>query len=333
MYLRTYRGSSVRDLLAQAKIELGPDALVLSTRMVSAGGLRGLLGGRVIELVAAAERQVSRNRPSAPSSRHVPVPVLAPENEIAARLCATGLDRSLALEVAAAVPTGRRRAASGAAIRSALAEQLTALAAGAEEYRPVEVFVGPPGVGKTTTIAKIASQERAKHGRRLTLVSADGYRVGAVEQLRLYADIVGSPFKVARNAAELDQVLAETRGPVLVDTAGRTPRDGVAQDLFTVLRGRRDVRTHLVVSAALGAAEMTRTIDQYRCAEPHRIAFSRLDEAETLSPLVGLLRAQQLPVSYLGTGQRVPEDLDRATGALLAALALGESPCQAARPA
>ena len=326
MHLRTYRGTSVRELLAQARIELGPDALVLSTRMASAGGFKGLFGGRVVELVAATERPVSANRPFELPTRHVP----APDNEIVARLCASGLDRSLAIEVAAAVPAGRRRGASVAQIGRALGDRLDPLAAGLEEFRPIEVFVGPPGVGKTTTIAKIAAQERARRGRRLTLVSADGYRVGAIEQLRLYAEIVGAPFKVARSAAELGQVLEEARGPVLVDTAGRSPRDGVAQDLFNLLRARRDVRTHLVVSAASGVADVNRIIEQYRCAEPHRVAFSRLDEAGNLTPFVGMLRSQQLPVSYLGSGQRVPEDLDRATGAMLAALVLGEP---AARPA
>lgn len=329
MHLKTYRGTSVRELLAQARVELGPEALVLSTKMVSAGGMRGLLGARVVELVAATERPVSEKRPPEQVHRHV----AAPDDEIVARLCAAGLERSLALEVAAAVPTGRRRGATATHLSEALGERLDPLAAGVEAFKPVEVFVGPPGVGKTTTIAKIAAQERARRGRRLTLVSADAYRVGAIEQLRLYAEIVGAPFKVARSAEELGRVLDESRGTVLVDTAGRSTSDGVAQDLFSLLRGRKDVRTHLVVSAAAGATDVNRIIQQYRCAEPHRLAFSRLDEAETLTPIVGVLRSQQLPVSYLGNGQRVPEDLDRATGAMLAALVLGEPSCLAARPA
>jgi flagellar biosynthesis protein FlhF len=330
MYLKTYRGTSVRELLATARIELGSDALVLSTKMVSAGGMRGLLGARMVELVAAAERPLSENRPV---EQRTIMPAASSENELVARLCAAGLDRSLALEVAMAIPTNRRRGASVTHLSRVLGERLTPLAAGVEEFRPIEVFVGPPGVGKTTTIAKIAAQERAKRGRRLTLVSADGYRVGAIEQLRLYAEIVGAPFKVARSAEELGRVLNETRGPVLVDTAGRSPNDPVAQDLFSLLRGRRDVRTHLVLSAAGTAKDVNRTLEQYRCAEPHRIAFSRLDEADSPSPIVGVLRSQQLPVSYLGHGQRVPEDLDRATGAMLAALVLGEPSYPLARPA
>jgi flagellar biosynthesis protein FlhF len=285
----------------------------------------------VVELQAAAERKVSDGRPSESPACQSAVP----ENEIVALLAATGLDRDLANDVAAAIPAGGRRGVSAAGLRKALSECLIPWAASDEGYRPVEVFVGPPGVGKTTTIAKIAAQQRATYGQRLALVSADGYRVGAIEQLRLYADIVGAPFKVARTADELNRALAPTRGTtsVLVDTAGRSPRDEVAQELFAMLRARTDVRTHLVVSAASAARDIGRTIDEYRCARPHRIALTRIDQIETLSPLVKVLRNGHLPVSYLGTGQRVPEDLDRATGANLAGLVLGESSFLDARTA
>jgi flagellar biosynthesis protein FlhF len=329
MFLKTYRGQSVRDLLAEAKRELGPDALVLSTRLVAEPGWRGWFGARVVEVVAAAEREVSEARPSEQPSRHME----APDDEIVALLAATGLDRRVAIEVADAIPAFGRRGARGDLLRKTLGERLVPLAAEADGPRPVEVFVGPPGVGKTTTIAKIAAQARARRGARLTLVSADGYRVGAIEQLRLYADIVGAPFKVARSAADLESAIASARGTVLVDTAGRSPNDGVAQDLFAMLRARQDVRTHLVLPATTSPRDAGRAIEQYRCARPHRIALTRVDEADTLSPLVGVLRDQKLPVSYLGHGQRVPEDLDRATGAILAGLVLGDSSYLAARPA
>jgi flagellar biosynthesis protein FlhF len=133
----------------------------------------------------------------------------------------------------------------------------------------------------------------------------------------------------------LNQALSPSRGSssILVDTAGRSPNDQVSQDLFSVLRSRTDVRTHLVVSAATSARDIRRTIDEYRAVKPHRIALTRIDQIETLSPLVSVLRDEHLPVSYLGTGQRVPEDLDCATGTMLAGLVLGESPYLDARSA
>jgi len=341
MYLRTYRGSSVRELLAQAKSELGRDALVLSTRLVPAEGWRGWFGSREVELQAAAERPVSETRPLESSSRQPAGRETAGhrmakvESGIVARLSAAGLDRELAAQVAAAIPPAGRRGVTVTGIKKALGECLVPYAAADTAYQPIEVFVGPPGVGKTTTIAKIAARQRATAGRRLALVSADGYRVGAVEQLRLYADIVGAPFRVARTADELSQALAPSRGTasILVDTAGRSPRDEVAQELFSLLRARNDVRTHLVLSAASSPREISRTIEEYRSVKPHRIALTRIDQAETLSPLLTVLRDEHLPVSYLGTGQRVPEDLDCATGSILAGLVLGESSLLDARSA
>jgi flagellar biosynthesis protein FlhF len=240
-------------------------------------------------------------------------------------LTAAGLDPALADQVVASIPPAARRGASLHSLSGALAARLSALAASDDEYAHVEVFVGPPGAGKTTTIAKIASQERACRGRRLGLIAADGFRIGAVEQLRMYAEIIGSPFRIARTAADLDRALASRhRQPLLVDTAGRSSSDAGARDLFRVVASRPDVRTHLVIPAGTPVGAMRRMFDAYSEARPTRLVLTKLDESESLSPLVGLLNERQIPISYLGTGQRVPEDLQRATAERLAASVLGE---------
>ena len=336
MQLKRYRSASVREALTLARQDLGPDALVLSTRLVTAPGVRGWLGARVVEVTAAADREMSASRPAAPPDRHLQsrpraetencTPALADwQAGLAARLCATGLERSLAVEVAAGLPRWRRRDVSVATLRRAMAERLTAVAAGHEAWAGVDVFVGPPGVGKTTTIAKIAAQERVRHGRRLTLIAADGFRVGAVEQLRLYAEIIGLPFMTARTPEDLAQALAAARGAVLVDTAGRSPGDPEATRVFEVLAARGDLRTHLVLPAASCRRDVERTVSAFAAATPDRVVLTRVDEADSVAPLIGLLKQRALPVSYLGTGQRVPEDLERATPTALAARVLGES--------
>lgn len=324
MHLKRFRSTNVRDGLRAVREALGPNAIVLSTSMVQARGWRGLMGAREVEITAAAEREASEGRRQESVGRHQPAP--PPLSAIAAQLAATGLDRDLAEEIAASIPDSKRRAATPARLRDALANRLSVLAAIDDEYAPVEVFIGPPGAGKTTTIAKIAAQERARGGARLGLVAADGFRIGAVEQLRTYADILDAPFHVARTADDL-AVALETpqRMPVLVDTAGRSPSDPASRELFAVVGQSRGVRTHLVLPAGATSSQARRILEGYSEARPSRLVLTKLDEAESLSPLVSLLHEWQLPISYVGTGQRVPEDLSRATPAFLAASVLGES--------
>jgi flagellar biosynthesis protein FlhF len=326
MHLKRYRSTNVRDALSQARAELGSGALVLSTRLVPARGWRGWLGHRVVEVTAAANRDMSDTRPApaetGPLATDAALVQAAPDvtlDTLVARLRAAGLDKALASEVVSALPRTRRRQASIALIRRTLADQLGTLAAGDDRLLAAEVFLGPPGVGKTTTIAKIAAQERARRGARLGLIAADGFRVGAVEQLRVYADVIGAPFSVARTPSELDAALKAVTTPVLVDTAGRSARDPQARELFDVLAGRTDVRTHVVLSAATATRDAARLLDLYAPVGPSRVALTRLDEAESIGPLVALLRERRLPLSYLCTGQRVPEDLVRATAPVLAA--------------
>jgi flagellar biosynthesis protein FlhF len=331
MHYKRFRAESVREALRAVREELGPQALVLSTTMVSAPGWRGWVGCREVEIVAAADRgsehRVSENRRQESDERSFEAGVA----DVTARLAAAGFDPTMASDVAESMPSASRRGASLHSLRGALADRLSALATADEEFAKVEVFVGPPGAGKTTTIAKIASQARATEGRRLGLIAADGLRIGAVEQLRTYAEILHAPFRVARNSDELEAVLsARRRQPVLVDTAGRSPSDPTARELFDVVAHHPDARTHLVLPAGTPPRTAKRIFENYAEAKPSRVILTRIDEAESLAPLVSLLREQQLPISYLGTGQRVPDDLCRATADILAMSALGELPVQAA---
>jgi flagellar biosynthesis protein FlhF len=329
MHLKRYRRPTLKDALRAVREELGPDALVLSTREVTASGMRGMIGGLEIEVTAAAERTV------VPESRHVdPEPVAVPTprrsrsdraiDQIVARLEAGGLSADLARDIAMSHPVSRRRAPDTESLKETLARELTTIAAGEESYAPIEVFVGPPGVGKTTTIAKIAAQERARHGQRLTLLAADGFRVGAIEQLRLYADILAAPFVAARTPDEFSRALDGIKHPLLVDTAGRSPSDDVSRDMFRVLATRSDVRTHLVIPAATTARSAEKLIERFADARPARVVLTRLDEAETIGPLVSVLRARRLPISFFGTGQNVPADLQRVTAPVLADWVMGE---------
>jgi len=330
MHLKRYQRQTVQQALRAVREDLGPDALVLSTRLVQAPGPRGWFGGRFVEITAAADR------PSVTDDRHLQASLdPSPEHRrshdgIVARLEAAGLETGLAQQVAAAHPTHTRRGASLATLCATLAKELAPLVAVDDRYAPVEVFVGPPGVGKTTTIAKIAAQERACRGRRLGLVAADGFRVGAVEQLRIYAHLLGSPLSVARTPYELQTTLESATVPVLVDTAGRSHTDEGAEDMLRVVATRSDVRTHLVLAADTPLPTLQKVVDRFATANPSRVVLTKVDEAGSLASLVSFLRERQLRLSYLGTGQRVPDDLQIATPRVFAGWVAGDTSARGA---
>ncbi len=344
MQVKEFRQPTVREAFQAIRDEFGPSALVLSSELVSARGWRGWVGQREVCVTAQAPDGWSPDLESRPAgsdgrpadtiddvSPFVPVatPGAAPApvaaiGSLAARLMAAGIQAELAEAVAAGVPVKQQRALTADGVRQALERHLASHVAVDEAFARVEVFVGPPGVGKTTTIAKIAAQERARRKRTVGIVAADAFRAGAVEQLRTLAAIIGAPFRIARTADDMQQALAASRQTLLVDTAGRSPKDDDVRDVRRMLGGRLDVRTHLVIPADTSLRTAKRMLTQFADARPDRVIVSRLDEAEAPAELFGWLLTIGLPLSYVTTGQRVPEDLERATPAALAAVLLGD---------
>ncbi|MGB0619654.1 MAG: hypothetical protein ACPGVZ_09290 [Myxococcota bacterium] len=176
----------------------------------------------------------------------------------------------------------------------------------------VRLLVGAPGVGKTTTLAKLAA--RNEEGERdVALVSLDHDRVGASDPLRRYAALLESPFVEVSGADEIAALPARRAGhEVLVDTAGRGRLDQDPRVRLEPLRERlgEALRVELVVDATARADVLRRQIDRFAALRPDRIVFTRTDECEGVSPFVDLLLDPRCPsASWLGTGQRVPEDL------------------------
>lgn len=242
----------------------------------------------------------------------------AARKSVVARLTACGIDTAIAEAAASKLTATECRNLTEAVLARALEAAVESLASPDKSNARVEVFVGPPGVGKTTTIAKIAAQTRAAQGPAVGMIAADGFRAGAVEHLRSYAAIIGAPFRIARTADELDRTIDASRHAVLVDTAGRSPKDGGFNDLLAVLDRKKQVRTHLVLAADTSPAAARKVMDRYAPAHPTRVVITKIDEAESVAPLLSVIRERQMRVSYLGCGQRVPEDLERATPAWLA---------------
>lgn len=189
-------------------------------------------------------------------------------------------------------------------------------------------LVGPTGVGKTTTIAKLAGQLRNAGGLRVALINLDTYRIGATAQMQIYAELLDVPLHVVRTPAEVQAAFRAVRGTdlVLVDTAGRSPGhpEGIAA-IRSLVRQIPDLEVHLVVSATTKGTDAEEILRRFRPLAYSRLLLTKLDEARSAGPLLGLALRRGLPISYLTTGQEVPDDLELATPRRLAALLVPET--------
>ena len=187
------------------------------------------------------------------------------------------------------------------------------------------MIIGPTGVGKTTTIAKLAAQHALRHKRKVALITLDTYRVAAVEQLRIYGNILGISVDVALTCEDLASMLHSRRNAdlILIDTAGRSPLDQTAlHELQKQLVQNREVEVHLVLSAAAREADLSAVLARFATLPVKSLIFSKLDETTRYGMIVNVLQSSGLPLSYLSTGQRVPEDLELATPRRVADLLL-----------
>lgn len=187
-------------------------------------------------------------------------------------------------------------------------------------------LVGPTGVGKTTTIAKLAANFRLRENRRVGLITMDTYRIAAVEQLRTYADIIDLPMRVVSTPREMHDAVKnfESLDLVLIDTAGRSPKDEIKiRELRALLTEAKADEIHLVLSSVAGTKALLQTVEQFRMVRPTALILTKLDEAPSFGGLLPVLRAAGLPLSYLTNGQNVPDDIETAHPARIARLILG----------
>ena len=174
-------------------------------------------------------------------------------------------------------------------------------------------LVGPTGVGKTTTVAKLAATHKLRHGLRVGLVTADTYRIAAVDQLRTYANIIGLPLKVALTPADMAAACDSLIDCdiVLIDTAGRAPCDSDRLDeLRSLLEASKPHETHLVLSGTTSERAMIQTAERFSVVAANRLIFTKLDEAPQFGALVNVAARVGVELSYLTTGQEVPDRIE-----------------------
>jgi flagellar biosynthesis protein FlhF len=382
--IRRYVAHDMREALTSIRTDLGPDAVMLSSRKLPNGVEviaavdydDSLLGGGAAahskaeeastvqldeyELAARRLKNADKAAPAAaaaPAPTPAPAPVAAPapavdptaessvaleikdlrrllETQLASlawsdlnrqapvrarllrELAKLGVDATLAAELADEVPpTANYQEAMRLVVRR-FGERLPLVTWDMADEGGVFAIVGPTGVGKTTSIAKIAARFVLRHSvEQLGLVSTDTYRIGARQQLNNFARILRAPMHVAENAADLRRVLDgfAHKKLVLIDTAGMSQRDVRLANQFATLKVEgHAVRTVLALSAGADRACLAEAAKVFKAASPEALIVTKLDEAAALGGVLSLSIGGGLPVAYFSDGQRVPEDLHRA---------------------
>lgn len=346
-----FEAASSREALRLAREQLGPDAMVLSSQVTATG----------VAIVAVAEMPALPSLPAAPvtantdsvlreihamrgmieeqlaslvqheAGRQTPQASDPLRSQMLRVMLGAGLSPRLARSTLArwpaANPTGTAKLADAMAwLKTTLASQLPVL--GDEESLMaaggVYALVGPTGVGKTTTTAKLAARCVMRFGaQHLALVTTDTFRIGAVEQLRIYGEILGVPVYAVQSGAELDGLLTQLQGKhmVLIDTVGMSQRDRAVADQLALLSApQRPVKRLLLLNAASQGDTLDEVVRAYQSvgtpgadgqpgAALAGCIFTKVDEAAHSGALIDIAIREQLRVHYVANGQQVPANL------------------------
>ena len=327
MQIKRFEAGEMQEALRQVKEAMGPEAIILSTKTVSLPSSRsGYPKRKVIEVVAAIDRHhapCSGRHGSNPSSNsvrsHRP---RKKDGPLLQRLLSTGLTPEFVHGLIKEMPALEKEC-GGSSFSEALKnflhwkvmESLDVMGPVTEGMK-IWVLIGPTGVGKTTTLAKLAAQFRLKAQKKITLITLDTYRIGAVDQLRTYADILDMPLEIASRPDDLKKVIERhmDQDLFLIDTVGRSPNDSKhLEDLKEYLTVHPQLETHLLLSATTKDRDLAHTVERFSCVPVKSYIFTKLDETEDYTPLFNQLLRTRKPLSYLTNGQKVPEDIELAS--------------------
>ncbi len=292
----------------QASPVAAPNAMdgVVQEMMHEIRSLRGMLEGQLAGL-AWGELQ-----------RSDPVKV-----EVLRHMLAVGFSPALSRQLLEKLPPGGDFARGMKWVKAALVHNLRVVKEGDDiiDRGGVYALVGPTGVGKTTTVAKLAARCRLKHGaNKLALLTTDSYRIGAHEQLRIYGKILGVPVYAVKDEADLQFTLADLQNKhlVLIDTVGMSQRDRRLEEQVALLTsGGRSVKRLLLIGANAQGSTLEDVVRAYKGSGMDGCILTKVDEAISFGGALDVIIRHQLPLNYITNGQRVPEDLHLANASYL----------------
>ncbi len=352
MRIRKFTAKTVKEALGSVKAALGPDALIIGTKRLGDGGGYEVaaavdygLDGPVPEARAmeTSRREAPAGGAFAHDARYVQLldeidelkevkelfnsvitradtPMAKLYERLNSELGKNGIDARLARKILTNAFKGIKAGASANAetLKAQMKRKLFEKVRVTDplDGKSVVAFVGPTGVGKTTTIAKLAAINALKKKRSVALLTMDTFRIAAAEQLKTYGKIIGVPVEAAQDSRELGARLAAHRDKdlVLIDTAGRSQRDERhMEELSSLARSNPEIKFNLVLSSQMRDDALYESVRGFKAAPIDSLTFTKLDEGSVYGPILNTTLLSRSPVAYLAAGQNVPEDIEAAS--------------------
>ena len=350
MKVKKYVGDTIQDTIFKVKADLGSDAIILNTRKYKKGGFLGLkiFGEKKVEVLAALEddnsdvsnektleeidklknmlNNMERERKKEGSYEENLSPEIA---DIYNNLLEQGVKENIAQELIEDLKDDNEEINIDKLknnIKSAIGNPAPI---NRGQSLKIIAFIGPTGVGKTTTIAKLAAKFALQEELEVGMVTADTYRIAAVQQLETYSDIMNIPLEVVYSEKELKEVINgkfEDFDLIFLDTAGSSWTDKMQLGRLKNFTDKDLVtETHLLISLNTKTEDINKILDNFSTLEPDKIILTKVDEASKYGDIINLRNKYNLPYSYITYGQDVPDDIVEADTNKLFEYLLGDN--------
>lgn len=364
MIIKKYLVKNMNEAMARIKLDLGSDAIIISQRQVRKKGLLGFFSPKLIEVTAASESEEIRPKKDFPikpminttqgkttitsekySEENLNEEVVSMKNMIRDiyenvnkvkgndpfkvykdYLETLDISKGLGEEILRDL----RNYELGENMDKSIIKTILSnkVSVEGELDKGIKVFVGPTGVGKTTTIAKLAGKYVLNYKKKVGLITIDTYRIGAVEQLKTYAEIMNLPFKVVFNLKQMEEAIESMKDCdlILIDTTGRSSKNLMQiQELRAFVEKTGASSISLVLSATTKWRDIESIVEGYSALKFTNLILTKLDETNTYGAILDTLVKSKVPLSYVTVGQNVPEDIKTLDKTNLISMILGEN--------
>ncbi|WP_214794066.1 MULTISPECIES: GTP-binding protein [unclassified Exiguobacterium] len=329
MQIKKFTAKTMAEAMTKVKQELGDEAVILNSRQVKTGWF-GLFASKQVEVIAALEKEQTVTKPrQSVSVQTKPIQTVSPQTSPAPRMVGGAAPRlHTSLQHVEALLSTESFAEesweetlnelyyttkSVEAAEQYVYEQVKSSFGEPPEAKRYVMVVGPTGVGKTTTLAKLAAHFKLKEGKTVGLITTDTYRIAAIEQLKTYAEIMSIPVEVAYDFHDFKRAkqLFARKDIVLIDTAGRNFRDPAYVEQFHEHHDFTETSLSLVLSLTSKMKDMDMIYSQFESLPLSSLIFTKADETSDIHAMYRMVKKSGLPVAWMTDGQEVPDDLIR----------------------